>query len=227
MFVRPYDMVVDRSGYLWIVDNTQNFVAKFTEDGKQLMMVGTKGVAGDNTSHDRFNGPTDVAVAKNGDFFVTDGYINSRIVKFDKNGKFLMIIGGTKGAEIGQFNLPHRVFIDSKNELVMMDRVNKRIQFWTLDGKFIKQWTDLDFMYPSGMAMGPDDTFYFSDSDGQSVKIVKDDKILDAFGGLDGMRPHQIAVDRSGAMYLIDEPFRIVKKAVKKGTLNSQLTVQP
>ena len=227
MFVRPYDMVVDRFGFLWIVDNTQNFVAKFTEDGKQLMMVGTKGVAGDNTSHDRFNGPTDVAVAKNGDFFVTDGYNNSRIVKFDKNGKFLMIIGGTKGAEIGQFNLPHRVFIDSKNELVMMDRVNKRIQFWTLDGKFIKQWTDLGFMYPSGMAMGPDDTFYFSDSDGQSVKIVKDDKIIDSFGGLDGMRPHQIAVDRSGAMYLIDEPFRIVKKVVKKGSLNSQLNVQP
>jgi len=227
MFVRPYDMVVDRFGYLWIIDNTQNFVAKFTEDGKQLLMVGKKGVAGDNTSHDLFSGPTDVAVAKNGDFFVTDGYINSRIVKFDKNGKFLMIIGGTKGADIGQFNLPHRVFIDSKNELVMMDRVNKRIQFWTLDGKFIKQWTDLDFMYPSGMAMAPDGTFYFSDSDGQSVKIVKDDKILDAFGGLDGMRPHQIAIDHSGAMYLVDEPFRIVKKVVKKSSLNSQLTTQP
>ena len=227
LFTRPYDMVVDRFGKLWIIDETQNFIVKFTEDGKQLMTLGKKGVAGDNASHDSFNGPTDVAVAKNGDIFVTDGYQNSRIVKFDKNGKFLTIIGGTKGAEIGQFNLPHRVLIDSKGELVIMDRVNKRIQFWTQDGKFIKQWTDLGFMYPSGLAITPDDTLYISDSDGQSVKIVKDDKILDAIGGLEGMRPHQVTVDRFGALYISDEPDKIVKKIVRKNTLNSQLAAQP
>jgi DNA-binding beta-propeller fold protein YncE len=112
MFTRPYDLVIDRLGYLWIAGEMENFVAKFTEDGKQVMMLGKRAVAGDNASRDLFNGPTDVAVAKNGDFFVTDGYQNSRVVKFDKNGKFLMIIGGTKGSEVGQFNLPHRVLID-------------------------------------------------------------------------------------------------------------------
>jgi len=227
LFTRPYDMVVDRFGYLWIIDTTENFIAKFTEDGKQLMTLGKKGVAGDNTSHDLFNGPTGIAIAKNGDLFVTDGYINSRVVKFDKKGKYLMTMGGTKGSEIGQFNLPHRVLIDSKGELVIMDRVNKRIQFWTQDGKFIKQWTDLGILYPSGMAILPDDTLYISDSDGQSIKIVKDDKILDAIGGLDGMRPHQVSVDRAGAIYISDEPDKIVKKIVRKGTLNSQLAAQP
>ncbi len=227
LFTRPYDMTVDREGYLWITDETDNFIGKFTEDGQQVMTLGRKGVAGDNTSHDSFNGPTGIAVAENGDLFVTDGYQNSRIVKFDKNGKFLAIIGGTKGADVGQFNLPHRVLIDSKGELVVMDRVNKRIQFWTQDGKFIKQWTDLDFGYPSGMAILPDDTLYLSDSDGQSVKIVKDDKILDAIGGLDGMRPHTLTLDRSGAIYISDEPDKIVKKIVRKSALHSQLGVQP
>ncbi len=227
VFTRPYDVTVDREGYLWIADEAENFIGKFTEDGKQVMTLGRKGVAGDNTSHDSFNGPTGVAVAKNGDLFVTDGYQNSRIVKFDKNGKFLMIIGGTKGSEIGQFNLPHRVLIDSKGELVVMDRVNKRIQFWTQDGKFIKQWTDLDFGYPSGMAILPDDTLYISDSDGQSIKIVKDDKILDAIGGLDGMRPHTLSLDPSGAIYISDEPDRMVKKIVRKSALNSQLATHP
>jgi peptidylamidoglycolate lyase len=224
MFVRPYDLVVDRSGYLWIIDEKQNFIVKFTEDGKQLMTLGKKGVTGDNSSHDSFDGPTDVAIAKNGDIFVTDGYDNSRVVKFDKNGKFLMIIGGVKGAGIGQFSLPHRVAIDSKGEVVIQDRVNKRIQFWTQDGKFIKQWTDLGLMYPAGMDLLPDDTLYLSDSDGQSVKIVKDDKILDAIGGLDGMRPHQVTVDKFGALYVSSEPDKMVKKIVRKSSVSSQLT---
>ena len=218
MFVRPYDMIVDRFGYLWIIDENQNFIAKFTEEGKQLMTIGQKGVAGDNSSHDAFNGPSGLAVAKNGDIFVADGYNNSRIVKFDKNGKFLMMIGGSKGSQIGQFDLPHHVLIDSKDELVIQDRVNKRIQFWTQDGKFIKQWTDIEFGRPSGFAILPDDTIYVSDSDGQSIKIIKDDKVLDAIGGLDGMRPHQITIDRFGALYVNDEPFRIVKKIVRKST---------
>jgi hypothetical protein len=224
MFVRPYDLVVDRSGYLWIIDEKQNFIFKFTEDGKQLMTLGKKGVTGDNASHDSFDGPTDVAIAKNGDIFVTDGYDNSRVVKFDKNGKFLMIIGGTKGAEIGQFSLPHRVYIDSKGEVVIQDRVNKRIQFWTQDGKFIKQWADLGLIYPAGMDLLPDDTLYLSDSDGQSVKIVKDDKILDAIGGLDGMRPHQVTVDKFGALYVSSEPDKMVKKIVRKSSVSSRLT---
>jgi peptidylamidoglycolate lyase len=218
MFVRPYDLIVDRFGYLWIIDLAQNFVAKFTEDGKQLMTIGQKGVAGDNTSHDAFNGPCGLAVAKNGDIFIADGYTNSRIMKFDKNGKFLMMIGGTKGSEIGQFDVPHHVLIDSKDELVIQDRVNKRIQFWTQDGKFIKQWTDIELGRPAGFAIQPDDTIYITDSDGQSIKIIKDDKVIDAIGGLDGMRPHQIAIDPSGALYVNDEPFRIVKKIVRKSS---------
>jgi peptidylamidoglycolate lyase len=223
MFVRPYDLVVDRFGYLWIIDEKQNFIVKFTEDGKQLMTLGKKGVTGDNASHDSFDGPTDVAIARNGDIFVTDGYDNSRVVKFDKNGKFLTIIGGVKGAEIGQFSLPHRVAIDSKGEVVIQDRVNKRIQFWTQDGKFIKQWTDLGLMYPAGMDLLTDDTLYLSDSDGQSVKIVKDNKILDAIGGLDGMRPHQVTVDKFGALYISSEPDKMVKKIVRKSSVSSQL----
>jgi len=215
LFTHPYDLVVDRFGYLWIIDRDANFIAKFTEDGKQLMTIGNKGVPGDNGSHDGFSGPTDVAIAKNGDIFVTDGYTNSRIVKFDKNGKFLAIIGGTKGVDVGQFNVPLRIAIDSKDELAILDRGNKRIQFWTQEGKFINQWTDLGFINPAGLMMTADDTFYLSDSDGQSIKIVKDDKILDAIGGLDGVRPHQVTVDRFGAIYICDEPGRKIRKIVR------------
>jgi 6-bladed beta-propeller len=215
LFTHPYDLVVDRFGSLWIIDRDENFITKFTEDGQPLMTIGKKGVAGDNGSHDSFNGPTDVAIAENGDILVTDGYTNSRIVKFDKNGKFLTIIGGAKGAGIGQFNVPLRIAINSKGEVVIVDRMNKRIQFWTQDGKFLNEWTDLAFMNPAGLAITRDDTLYLSDSDGQSIKIVKDDKILDAIGGLDGVRPHQVTVDRFGALYICDEPGRMIRKLVR------------
>ena len=216
LFSQPYYASVDRFGYIWITDNKDNLVGKFTEEGKLVMMLGKKGVSGDNTSHDLFNGPTDVAVAANGDFFVADGYGNSRIVKFDKDGKFLMIIGGSNGTGVGQFNLPHHVVIDSKGELVVMDRMNKRIQFWTQDGKFIKQWDDIEFGYPSGMQLVADDTLYIGDSDGNSFKIVKDDKVLDAVGGYEGARPHQLAVDPFGAVYINDGQKKLIKKAVRK-----------
>jgi peptidylamidoglycolate lyase len=226
MFVRPYDLIVDPFGNLWIVDLAQNYIAKFTEDGKLLMTLGQKGVKGDNSSHDAFNGPSGLAINQNGDIFVADGYYNSRVVKFDRSGKFLMMIGGTKGSEIGQFNVPHHVWIDSKGELVIQDRVNKRIQFWTQDGKFIKQWTDIPFGRPSGMAMLPDDTMYFTDSDGHSVRIVKDDKVLDAIA-VEGVRPHAITIDPFGALYVNDEPNRLVRKLVLKSTLESQRNGTP
>jgi peptidylamidoglycolate lyase len=221
MFVRPYEMVVDRDSNLWIVDLAQNWVGKFTEEGKLLMSIGKKGVAGDNSSQDAFNGPSGIAIAKNGDIFIADGYYNSRVVKLNKDGKYLMQIGGVKGSEVGQFDVPHHVLIDSHNNLVIQDRTNKRIQFWTQDGKFIKQWTDIEFGRPSGFAIQPDDTIYVSDSDGQSIKIIKDDKVIDAFGGLDGARPHALTIDPKGAIYVNDEPFRIVKKIVRKGGTNN------
>ena len=130
--------------------------------------------------------------------------------------------GGAKGMKINAIvedgASDPKTYNEKASKLVIQDRVNKRIQFWTQDGKFIKQWTDIEFGRPSGFAILPDDTIYVSDSDGQSIKIIKDDKVLDAIGGLDGMRPHQITIDRFGALYVNDEPFRIVKKIVRKST---------
>src|SRR5262245_42435326 len=80
---------IDRDGFIWITDNTDNFVQKFSADGKLLMTVGRKGQAGDNTSQDGFDGPADVFVAANGDFYIADGYRNSRVVQFSKEGKFI------------------------------------------------------------------------------------------------------------------------------------------
>src|SRR5256885_14455059 len=93
--------------------------------GKQLMALGKKGVAGDNNSMDLFNGASDIAIAPNGDFFVSDGQGgNSRVVKFSKDGKFIKA-WGTKGSEHGQFDVPHALATDSKWRLLVVDEQPK------------------------------------------------------------------------------------------------------
>src|SRR5204863_3797112 len=132
------------------------FVQKFSADGNLLMTVGKKGQAGDNASQDAFDGPADVFVAANGDFFVADGYRNSRVVQFSKDGKFIKIIGGTKGTEPGQFNLPHAVVVDSKGRIIVADAENSRVQVFDPNGKVLEQWKDFIAKPPRTMYMTPD-----------------------------------------------------------------------
>src|SRR5207237_9160355 len=113
-------------------------VLEFTHDGKTLVKaIGEKGVAGSDDKH--FGRPTDIAWLPDGTFFVSDGYDNTRVVKFDKNGTFLMA-WGTKGNAPGQFNLPHSVAVDAKRRVYVVDRMNARIQIFDENGKFIEQW---------------------------------------------------------------------------------------
>src|SRR5690349_12510785 len=84
----PYKLAhgirIDREGFIWVTDNSDNIVQKFSSDGKLLMTLGRKGTAGDNASQDAFDGPADVFVTPSGDFYVADGYRNSRVVQFSK-----------------------------------------------------------------------------------------------------------------------------------------------
>ena len=153
LFPDAHSIDLDREGYLWLTDRDAHMVYKYTRDGKQLMTLGKKGVAGDNKSTDAFNGPADVAVAANGDIFVADGHFNSRIVHFSKDGTFINIIGGTKGPGPGQLDVPHALVIDSKGRLIVADEQpaahNARIQIFDQNGKFIEQWTNIGLEQPT------------------------------------------------------------------------------
>jgi DNA-binding beta-propeller fold protein YncE len=140
MFGSPHGMRIDRSGHLWVTDNADHQVMKFTREGELLLKLGIRGKAG--TDSQTFNRPTDIAFAANGDFYVSDGYGNSRVVKFSKDGKYLLD-WGKKGSAPGEFNLPHSVGTDSKGNVYVSDRENNRIQIFDANGKFQRQWTHL------------------------------------------------------------------------------------
>jgi len=140
MFGNPHGLRVDKSGYVWVTDNGDHQVMKFTREGELLLTLGVKGKAGEDDK--TFNRPADISFAPNGDFYVADGYGNSRVVKFSRDGKYLLT-WGKRGTAPGDFHLPHSVAVDSKGRVYVSDRENNRIQIFDANGKFLKQWNHL------------------------------------------------------------------------------------
>ena len=171
-FVFPHGITIDRDGNVWVTDGDGkdgkgHQVFKFSPKGKVLLVLGKAGVAGDG--EDTFNKPSAVAIAANGDVFVADGHggnSNARIVKFSKDGKFIMT-WGKKGSAPGELNIPHALAFDSKGRLFVADRGNNRIQIFDQNGKYIDQWQQ--FSRPSGIAIDRNDVIYVADSESGSV----------------------------------------------------------
>jgi hypothetical protein len=172
VFISPHKLMVDKEGNVWVADNGGNQVFKFDQNGKVLMTLGKKGVAG--PGEDEFDAPTDVAVAPNGDIFVGDGHSgggtatgNARIVKFDKNGKYIKA-WGKKGMGPGEFDVVHTLAFDTKGRLFVGDRQNNRIEIFDQNGSFIAQW--FQFGRPSGMYIDKNDTLYVADSESRDAR---------------------------------------------------------
>lgn len=154
-FVDPHHIRIDHEGNVWVADFGQHIVQKYTPDGKLLQTLGVPGEKGDDEHH--FYRPTDMAIAKNGDIFVTDGYGNRRIVHLTKEGRFVKA-WGEYGSQPGQFILPHSITIDSKGTLYVADRNSGRIQLFGQDGKFIDQWSNV--IMPWGLSVTKNDEIW-------------------------------------------------------------------
>lgn len=178
MFAFPHGIHVDGDGNVWVTDmvlqdgrgqgakGIGQQVIKFSPQGKELMRLGRAGVTGNGT--DTFSAPSDVVVGANGDIFVSDGHAegtNERIMKFDRNGRFLMQWGrpGTGAPGTGEFSSLHALAIDSRGRLFIGDRDNNRIQIYTQDGTFLESWSQ--FGRPSGIYIDRNDTMYVADSE--------------------------------------------------------------
>jgi DNA-binding beta-propeller fold protein YncE len=111
---------------------------------------------------------------------VADGYGNSRVVKFDRDGNYIKA-WGKYGTGIGEFNLPHTVAVDNQGRVYVGDRENQRIQIFDSEGKFIQQWTDVG--YPYGLSITPDQHVWMVDGGyDRIVELDQNGKILGAFG---------------------------------------------
>jgi len=190
--VFPHGLTVDRDGNIWVTDGQDNRprrargappdsplppdppviyghqVYKYSPDGKLLMTLGKKGGGHDS---EYFYQPNAVAIAKNGDIFVSEGHSDAegtpaRVLKFDKTGKFIKS-WGKLGKGTGEFVQPHALAFDSKGRLFVGDRSNNRIQIFDQDGNYLAEWTQ--FSRPSGIAIDPKDNIYVADSESGGV----------------------------------------------------------
>ena len=178
LFEWPHGIDVDPDGNVWVTDAVAaartpegtrgHQVIKFSPEGEVLMTLGTPGVPGDDLDH--FNGPSDVAVADNGDIFVGDGHgddTNNRVMKFASDGSFIKTWGQT-GYAPGEFRNLHALAIDSTGRLFVGDRSNNRVQIFDQEGNVLAVWTQ--FGRPSGVSFDTHGRIYVADSESDDVQ---------------------------------------------------------
>jgi DNA-binding beta-propeller fold protein YncE len=205
LFTHPHGLRIDRDDNLWTTDDGSHLVLKLSPAGDVLLVLGRKGVAAE--ADWLFNQPTDVAFGKNGEIYVSDGYGNSRVVKFDREGMF-MKTWGKYGTGPGEFNLPHSIVVDRYGNVYVADRENMRIQIFDEDGAFLRQWTGIG--YPYGLFLTPDQHIWMVDGGyDRIIELNQDGKILGALGE-PGHAPgqfawgHFLAVGQDKKIYVAD-----------------------
>jgi peptidylamidoglycolate lyase len=226
-FNMPHGLTIDHEDNVWLTDVGLHQVFKCTAEGKILLTLGTRGEPGNDKSH--FNLPTDIAVLRDGSFYVSDGYKNTRVVKFTADGRYEFEWGG-KGDAPGQFNLPHGIAVDAKGRIYVCDRTNSRLQIFDAQGKFLDQWQGPHIGRPYGVDVSPDGHVFIIDGGeptlkqterGKAVELDASGKVLDIFGSF-GTDPgqfqmgHDIAVAPDGAVYVAEGTGARVQKFVKK-----------
>jgi DNA-binding beta-propeller fold protein YncE len=192
-------------------------VLKLSSEGKLLASFGEQGKPGEDATH--FNKPTDVAFAPNGDVYVSDGYGNSRVVRFSHDGKYLGA-WGKKGTGEGEFNLPHAVVVDRRGRVYVADRENARIQVFTPEGKFITQWRDTG--HPYGLYLTPDERLFVTDGIAHTLSLFDlNGKRLGQYG-MPGKGPgefdlpHLLTVDGEGAVYVCEINGKRIQKLIRQ-----------
>ena len=242
-----HGFTIDSKDHLWITDGVPpgakdakggHVVLEFDTSGKLLRTMGKPGVPA--MPPDGFTEPNAVLIAPDGTIFVSQNHTNNykgnpRVIKFDKNGKFIKQ-WGSSGTGPGEFGMPHCLAMDSKGNLYVGDRDNNRIQIFNQDGKLLGQLTQ--FGRPSGIVIDKNDVMYVTDSEstnkdgyghnpgwqrGIRIGSVKDGVVTDFIPDPDSTLEttgtsagEGVWADGKGAVYSAEVKQKAVVKYVKR-----------
>jgi DNA-binding beta-propeller fold protein YncE len=236
VFGNPHGIATGPNETIFCIDAGDHTVRKFTQDGKLLMTIGTANKPAGRLSGEPFRNPTHLAVDwATGELYVSDGYSNARVHKYDPNGNHLLS-WGQSGTGPGEFNTVHNVATDKDGLVYIADRENHRVQVFTSAGRYITQWGNLamascidiertgdEIVYvgeffagirenPAGMGnwtgkrLGPRVTIM--DKGGNILTRVGDMPIGEAAGQF--IAPHGIAVDSHGDVYVAEVSYSVL-----------------
>jgi DNA-binding beta-propeller fold protein YncE len=236
-FTRPHGIWIGPDDAVYCTDDMGHTVSKFTPEGRLIWTLGTRGQPSDTgaTSIDYrtirragppFHYPTNLACAPSGELFISDGYGNARIHRYSADGKLLQS-WGEPGSGPGEFQVPHGIVVDARGTVIVADRENSRLQFFTPGGAFLREWTDVarpcevaidaagrvyvaELGYRAGLWPGTSPPH--PDATGGRVSIFDSaGKLLARLGGGerptepgDFFAPHDIWLDSRGSLYVAE-----------------------
>jgi len=197
---------------IYLTDRDSSVCLVYTLDGKPIQLLGRHGVHSDTgcehpgdlvpRAAGPFNYPSELVVAPSGDLYVSDGYRNARVHRFDADGRLLGSWGHPGKTEPDHFHLPHSLVIDDEGTIYVCDRENNRIQVFSADGQFRTMWTDM--RRPLDISIDRDGILYISEGsvDGLSARVSLMDKHGNVVARWDSLSAHGSWVDGHGDIYL-------------------------
>ena len=218
LFRRSHSIFSDYEGNIYCVDDESHIVMKFSPTGRLIFTLGERdhpsytGFFGTSFAYTDgkvpiraggpFNLPTKAVVSTKGEIYVSDGYGNSRVHKFSKNGE-LLLSWGEPGSEPGQMILPHGLCV-AEDKVYVTDRVNSCVHVYTDEGDFIADWKDAD--NPNDASQGGDGNLYIGERSRITVRTLEGE-ILARIGANEGEEPgsiscHGLSLDHNGNIYV-------------------------
>jgi hypothetical protein len=201
-FVEPHGIWISPGDEVYLADSLSHLVTKWTTDGKLLQTWGTPNTPG--APGMPFNRPTRAVVTPDGEMYVSDGYGQFRVHRFGADGR-LKHSWGEEGAGPGQFALPHDVWVDPRDRVMICDRENGRVQLFDRAGSYIGEWADL--ANPMQIFVR-DDVLYLAETFQRISILTLDGQVLSRWGSkgpaIDQFTdaPHSIWVDSRGDIYV-------------------------
>ena len=211
-------IIIDKDQNVWLVDRNTHEVHKYTKEGAHLMTIGSKGDRSDTgvdpedysstafqtVTHGGppFNMPAGIAFNDEGQIFIADGYANARVHKFTPQGDLIKSWGGP-GDGAGEFRLPHGIWIDRHERVLVADRENDRVQVFTQEGEYISTWPT-KLIGPALFYVDSDDTVYVPEHNGGLFSVLSlEGELITQWGSELHRSCHGVWADSNKDLYFV------------------------
>ena len=210
----PHTMFINDDDLIFLADRGDHVALKLTTDGRQLLELGNRGQPSDTGCFEDeaevpraagpFNRPTRVSPSPSGDLYISDGYRNSRVHRFSGQGELISSWGEPGTSAPGEFFSPHCLWVDGDGTIYVCDRKNNRIQIFSPQGDFLRQWTNVQL--PTDLHIGADGVFYLAERESNEIQFslltLRDDQ-GNVMARWSTPRSHQVWPDAHGDIYLV------------------------
>lgn len=215
-YSNPHGINIGPDGNIYLTDRDAHVILKYSPEGKLLLTLGRRDTPSDTgeiypgylveKAAGPFNMPTGTVANEDGEIFVSDGYGNCRVHKFNSSGTLMISWGSPGSSNPVDFKLPHGIGLDNDGRLLVCDRENGRIQLFDQEGEFLGMWNG--FQQPTDVVVGPDGTVYVSELGHRFSIVDGNGNVLARWGEESShepgqfVAPHGIAIDSHGDIYI-------------------------